>query len=85
MYTKFHSQSPIIHGATAPSGSGPPHYRGLAITLRHTTLDRTPLDGDQPNAKASTSQHTTPRDRYQCPRWDLNPQSQHAIGPRLTP
>jgi hypothetical protein len=26
------------------SGSGPPHYRGLTITLRHTTLNRTPLD-----------------------------------------
>ena len=27
-----------------PSGPGPPHYRGYMITLRHTTLDRTPLD-----------------------------------------
>jgi hypothetical protein len=44
LFTKFHFQSPIVCGATAPSGSGPPHYRGLAITLRHTTLDRTPLD-----------------------------------------
>ena len=32
------------HGATAPSGPGTPHYRGFAITLRHTTLGRTPLD-----------------------------------------
>ena len=31
-------------GATAPSGPGPPHYRGFTITLRHTTLGRTPLD-----------------------------------------
>jgi hypothetical protein len=30
--------------STAPSGPGPPHYRGLTITLRHTTLGRTPLD-----------------------------------------
>jgi hypothetical protein len=30
------------HGATAPSG--PPHYRGFTITLRHTTLVRTRLD-----------------------------------------
>jgi hypothetical protein len=28
------------HGATAPSGPGPPHYRGITITL-----SRTPLDG----------------------------------------
>jgi hypothetical protein len=31
-------------GVTAPSGPGPPHYRGFPITLRHTTLGRTPLD-----------------------------------------
>ena len=33
---------PPLHATTAPSGSGPPHYRGLKITLRHTTLSRTP-------------------------------------------
>ena len=27
-----------------PSGSGPPHYRGFTITLRHTTFVRNPLD-----------------------------------------
>jgi hypothetical protein len=32
------------HGSTAPNGPGPPHYRGFTITLRHTTLGRTPLD-----------------------------------------
>ena len=31
------------HGTTACSGPGPPHYRSLTITLRHTTLGRTPL------------------------------------------
>jgi hypothetical protein len=34
----------LSHGATAPSGPGPPHCRGFTITLRHTTLYRTPLD-----------------------------------------
>jgi hypothetical protein len=33
----------FAHGATAPSGSGP-HYRGFTIILRHTTLNRIPLD-----------------------------------------
>jgi hypothetical protein len=28
----------------SPSGPGPPHSRGFTITLRHTTLGRTPLD-----------------------------------------
>jgi len=31
-------------GATAPGGPKPPHYRDFTITLRHTTLGRTPLD-----------------------------------------
>ena len=34
----------LPHGATAPSGPGPPHYQGTTITLRHTTLGRSPLD-----------------------------------------
>ena len=33
---------PPPHGATAPSGPGPPHYRGLMITLRRTTLGTAP-------------------------------------------
>jgi len=33
-----------LHGAAAPSRPGPPHYRGFTITLRHTTVGRTPLD-----------------------------------------
>ena len=32
------------HGAAAPSGPGLPHFGGFTITLRHTTLGRTPLD-----------------------------------------
>ena len=35
----------FFHGVTASSGLGPPHYRGFAITLRHATFSRTPLDG----------------------------------------
>jgi hypothetical protein len=34
----------FFHGATDPSGPGPLHYLGFTITLRHTTLGRTPLD-----------------------------------------
>jgi hypothetical protein len=30
--------------STAPWGPRPPHYRGFTITIRHTTLGRTPLD-----------------------------------------
>jgi hypothetical protein len=53
------------HGATASIGPGPPHYRGLTITLRHTTLGRTPLN--ELSARP-TWQHTTlTRDRHPCP------------------
>ena len=37
-------QSPPPHGATAPTGPGPPHCRRFTITLRHTILGRSPLD-----------------------------------------
>jgi hypothetical protein len=33
-----------FHDVTAPSGPAPPHYRCFTITLKHTTLGRTPLD-----------------------------------------
>jgi len=40
---------PIIfffyYGTTTPSGQRPLHFREFMITLRHTTLGRTPLDG----------------------------------------
>jgi hypothetical protein len=35
---------PPPHDSTAPSGPGPPRYRGFTIMLRHATLGRTPLD-----------------------------------------
>lgn len=31
-----------FHGATDPSGRGPPNYQGFKITLIHNTLGRTP-------------------------------------------
>ena len=34
----------FFHGTTAPSGPEPSQHRGLTLTLRHTTLGRTPLD-----------------------------------------
>jgi hypothetical protein len=35
----------FLNGATLLSWAGLPHYGGFTITLRLTTLDRTPLDG----------------------------------------
>jgi hypothetical protein len=45
----------FIHGATAPSGPGHPHYRGFTITLRHTPHSVGILwTSDQPDAETST-------------------------------
>ena len=41
--TKF-TRFSFRHGAKALSGPRPPHYRGFTITLKHTTVGRTPLD-----------------------------------------
>jgi hypothetical protein len=43
-YLRKRVSSFFSNGATAPSGPGFPHYRGLTIVLRHTTLGRIPLD-----------------------------------------
>ena len=62
----------------------PPHYRGFVITLRHTTVGRTPLD--EWSARRRDLYITTlTRDKHPCPRRNSNPQSQEAIGRRPTP
>ena len=38
------SPPPVLRGSTAPSGPRSPHLREFTITLRHTTIGRTPLD-----------------------------------------
>jgi hypothetical protein len=49
----FYLFIPPPHGAAAPSGPGPPHYRGFTITLRHTALGRTPWTSYHPDAETS--------------------------------
>jgi hypothetical protein len=75
------------HGATAPSGPGPPHYRGFMIILRHTPQSVGLLwTSDQPDAETSTWQHTTlTRERHPRHWRDSNPQSQEASGRRPMP
>ena len=77
----------FYHGATAPSGSRPSHYRGFMITHSDAPQSVGLLwTSDQPVAETSTWQHTTlTTDRHPCPRRDSNPQSQHASGRRPTP
>jgi hypothetical protein len=82
---KIVSFSPF--GATAPIEPGPPHSRGFYIT--HNDAPHSVglhWTRDQLVAETSTGQHTTViTDRYPCPQWDSNPQSQQANGRRNTP
>jgi hypothetical protein len=58
----------------------PSSCRGFTITLRHTTLGRTPLD--EWSARCRDLYLTT--HRHPCPRWDSKPQTQQANGHRPT-
>jgi len=50
---------------TAPSGPGPPHYRGFTITLIHTTLCWTPLKECSARRRdLYLPTHNTHKDRY---------------------
>jgi hypothetical protein len=73
---------------TAPWGPRPPHYRGFTITLRHTTLGRTPLDEWSArhrdlylttHNKHNTNIHATGGIRTR------NPSKRTAADPRLRP
>ena len=69
------------HGATAPSGSGPPRYCYLRSHSRHIILGRTPMDEWSARRRDlyRTTQNT--RDRNPWPGRDSKPRE--AAGPRL--
>jgi len=76
----------FYHDATAPSGPRPTYYRGFMITLRHTTLGRTPLD--ECSARRTDlylTIHNTHKRQTSMTRRDSNPQSQQSSGRRPTP
>ena len=76
-------QCPLPHGATAPSGPGPPHYRGFTITLRHTTLCSTALDEWSALPLPDNTHHVGEADIH-APGEDSNPQSQQVSGRKPT-
>jgi hypothetical protein len=69
------------------SGPVPPCHRGLTITLRHTTLGKTPLDEwSALHTDLYQTTHSTQRDKHACFRRYSKLQSQHASAdPRLRP
>ena len=58
--------------------------RFLDHTQRRITVGRTPLDALSVRHRDLYLTHNT-HDRYPCPRWDLNPQSQQTSYRRPTP
>jgi len=53
----------FIHGPLASRGPQSPHFRGFMITLRPTTLCRTPLD-ELSARRRDTTQHSQEKDIY---------------------
>jgi len=74
--------------STAPSGPGPPHYRGFTTTLRHTTPGRTSLDEwSAPHRPLpDNTQHSNETDTH-APGGirTRNPSKRAAADPRLRP
>jgi hypothetical protein len=56
------------HDTTAPSGPVSPRSRGFTITLRHTTLGRTPLEEWSARRKDISRQHTILTTDIHAPR-----------------
>ena len=87
-YSFAYQPLPNPHGATARSGPRPPHYRSFTITLRHTTLSRTPLDkwSTQNRDLYLTTQHSQ-QTNILAPSGisTRNPTKQAATDPRLRP
>jgi len=54
-----HISLPPPHGATAPSGPEPPHYRGFTVTLDTPQSVGLLCTRDRPFAEISAWQHTT--------------------------
>jgi hypothetical protein len=87
-YAAWEWGSPLnFHGTTAPSLQKTPHCRGFVITLRHTTLGRTPLKtSDQSDAETSTWQHSQRTDIHVPDEIRIrNPSKRAPAYPRLRP
>jgi len=67
----------FYQGATAPRRPELPHYQGFTVTLRHTTLGRTPLDKCSVRGRELyLARHSTlKRETSMSPQYS-NPQSQ---------
>ena len=77
----------FLRDSTAPSGPGPPRFRRLTITFRHTTPDRTPLEKWSESRRylyLKNTQNSLDRE-HPCPRRirNHNPSKRAAADPHL--
>jgi len=70
----------FFQSTTAPRGSGLLYYRGYAITLRHTTVDRTPLDEWSDRRRGQYLKIHNSHKRHSCPRGYSKPRLQQESG-----
>ena len=69
-----------------PNGPEPPHYGGFTITLRNTTLGRTPLkEWSARRRDLSLTKHCSLGTDFHAPGgvWNRNPSKRAAASPRL--
>ena len=76
----------FFHGATAPNKSWRLHCRDFTITIRHTTLRKTPLyEWSAQSRDLYLTKHNTHKRRHPCFRKNLNPNFHQRSGRRPTP
>jgi len=76
--------SPHPSGVTAPRGSGLPHCWGFAITLRHTTLGRTPQDEwSAPRRDICLTAHNTHKRHTSLPAARFEPATPTSERPQI--
>jgi hypothetical protein len=78
----------LFYCSRAPSGPGPPYFRGFSVTLRYTTLVRTPLDEQKARRRNFylTTHNTLKRQTSTSPvGFQHNPYKHAAADQRLRP
>jgi hypothetical protein len=74
------------HAAAADRRLRPPHYRGFTITLRHTTVGRTPLnEGSARRRDLYMTTHNTHKRQTSMPPAGFKPAVPQASSRRPTP
>ena len=82
-----HESGKVVSSTHRPQQTrASPFTRFLDHAQRRTTIGRTPLDERSARRRnLYLTTHNNHKDKYPCPRWDSNTQSQQTSGHRPTP